>query len=91
METKSIRIIVKGRVQGVGFRHFVYRQAEKLNLTGYAENLYNGDVQVVAQGEEGMLDELVKALRVGPRFASVSNVQAEPIELKEDYPGFYIR
>jgi acylphosphatase len=87
----SLKIIVKGRVQGVGFRYFVYQQAEKLDVKGYAENLYNGDVEIVAQAEKGMLDEFIKAVRVGPRFASVSDLQAEPINLKENFDGFYIK
>jgi acylphosphatase len=78
-------------VQGVGFRWFVCREAEALGLGGYVRNLPSGQVEVVAAGEKGLIDELVKTLRAGPRFASVSDVQLQEIDLHEEFHDFGIR
>ena len=53
MEIKLVRkhIIFKGRVQGVGFRYFCYTEANKMNLTGYVRNLYDGNVEMEVQGD----------------------------------------
>jgi acylphosphatase len=60
------RWIVQGRVQGVGFRWFVWREAERLGLGGFARNLRDGTVEVVSQGPDDALDGLEQALRRGP-------------------------
>ena len=91
MPETAPRIIVSGYVQGVGFRYFVYREAVSLGLTGYTQNLPTGQVEVIACGEQGLVNELIDILRVGPRYASVSDVSAEPIELKEKFRNFNIR
>jgi acylphosphatase len=91
MPGKAVRIIVSGLVQGVGFRYYIYRQANSLGLTGYAENLPSGQVNIIASGEKGLIDELVKSARVGPSYASVSDVQLEEIELEETFKDFGIR
>jgi acylphosphatase len=68
-------IIVAGMVQGVGFRWFTAREAQKLHLAGFARNLANGAVEVEAEGERGMVEELIAVLKVGPRAADVQDVQ----------------
>lgn len=67
--------IVRGRVQGVGFRWAVRRRAEALGLTGFARNLNDGAVEVVARGEAQALDEMEKYLSIGPRMAAVESVE----------------
>ena len=69
------RWIVRGRVQGVGFRWAVRRRAEALGLVGFARNLADGAVEVVARGEPRALDELEHYLAAGPRLASVDTVE----------------
>jgi acylphosphatase len=69
------RFLVHGRVQGVGFRWFVARQATRLGLVGYAQNQADGSVEVVAQGTEAALDTLAQALARGPALAQVTNVE----------------
>ena len=91
MPEKAVKIIVSGLVQGVGFRYFIYRQAKSLGLTGYARNLVNGQVEIVTAGQKGLIDELIKAARVGPSHASVSDVQLEEIELEKPFNDFGIR
>ncbi|MGH7631624.1 MAG: acylphosphatase [Gemmatimonadales bacterium] len=68
------RYLVSGRVQGVGFRWFVLRHAERNGLTGFARNLPDGRVEVVATGDAGAQDRLAAALRAGPGHASVDDV-----------------
>lgn len=73
---KRIEVVVKGRVQGVGFRYFVADRARDLRLVGTVCNLRSGDVQVVAEGDEGGLEALLAALRQGPRMSHVESVHA---------------
>jgi acylphosphatase len=68
------RYLVSGRVQGVGFRWFVLRLAEREHLTGYARNLPDGRVEVVANGDSGTQDRVAQALRRGPPAARVDDV-----------------
>jgi len=60
------RWIARGQVQGVGFRWYVWREAERLGLGGFARNLSDGTVEVVSQGPDEALDRLEQALRRGP-------------------------
>ncbi len=71
------RFLVAGQVQGVGYRWFVARHARGLGLTGYARNLGDGRVEVVASGDESALNELEQLLRRGPANAQVSGVERE--------------
>lgn len=65
---------VKGHVQGVGYRAFCADEAMRMNITGYAKNLDDGRVEVVAEGEEATLRRFVERLREGPSFAVVREV-----------------
>ena len=70
----AVRYIVSGRVQGVGFRWFVMREATRLDLAGYVRNLPDGTVEVVAQGPVPALASLESALHHGPSAARVQSV-----------------
>lgn len=87
---ESLRFIVRGRVQGVGYRYFARRSAESLGLTGFARNLADGSVEVVAEGEPQALLSLEAALRQGPSFALVESLDKAPIAGRGD-AGFHIR
>jgi acylphosphatase len=67
-------IIVRGMVQGVGFRWFTAREAQKLGLAGFVRNLAEGSVEVEAEGERGAVEGLIALLKVGPRAADVRDV-----------------
>jgi len=69
------RFTVTGHVQGVGFRWFVARHARSLGLSGYARNLEDGRVEVLASGEEPALARLEELLRSGPANARVTGVE----------------
>ena len=73
----AVHIVVEGLVQGVWYRWFAARRAEALGLTGYVRNLYDGSVEVEAEGERSLLEELIRELKVGPRSAHVSDMKIE--------------
>jgi acylphosphatase len=69
-----LHFLIQGRVQGVGFRWFVQREASELDLRGWVRNTEDGDVEVLAAGEPADLDELRSTLRRGPRGARVDRL-----------------
>jgi acylphosphatase len=80
--THARRFVVRGRVQGVGFRWFVEREAHILGIAGWVRNNHDGSVEVLAQGTRDQLSGLHSRLREGPRAARVDNVEvleANPI------------
>lgn len=89
-------MVVEGLVQGVGFRWFVARHAQALDVRGYVSNLYNGNVEIEAEGERSLLEELIKQVKVGPRSAHVTNLWLEwkepsPPRAHDEERGFSIR
>jgi acylphosphatase len=85
------RYFVLGIVQGVGFRYFTERAAERLHVSGYTRNLPDGRVEVYAIGTPEQLANLRSALERGPWGASVREVQEEPAEIDPHYEyGFVI-
>jgi acylphosphatase len=69
------RFVVRGRVQGVGFRWFVEREAHILGIAGWVRNNADGSVEILAQGTRDQLTALGSRLREGPRAARVDNVE----------------
>lgn len=76
--------LVKGRVQGVGFRWFVHREAAELGLRGWVRNTDAGHVEVVASGDPEILAELKTALRKGSRGSRVDAVMEQELDDNED-------
>ncbi len=86
------RWVIRGRVQGVGFRWFVMREAERLKLGGYVQNLPDGSVEVVSQGPETALEALEGHLKRGPSHARVDDVARLQVSPELDVPrSFDIR
>jgi acylphosphatase len=69
-----LHFLIRGRVQGVGFRWFVHREASELDLRGWVRNTEDGDVEVVASGSAEELADLRASLRRGPRGSRVDNL-----------------
>ena len=86
----SYRYIVRGRVQGVGYRYFVMREAGALGVSGFARNLPDGTVEVIAEGADEVLAQFEDRLREGPSFATVSALDRSAIAARGDH-GFHIR
>lgn len=73
-EIVRMHAVVRGRVQGVGFRDATWREGRRLGLRGWVRNLLEGTVEVLADGPKNALEELETFLRVGPRMANVTGV-----------------
>jgi acylphosphatase len=86
-----LRAVVAGRVQGVGFRQFVQREATHLDLAGYVRNRPDGTVEVVAEGVQEALGVFVDRLRQGPRSASVSSVGVDWLAATGEFRFFNVR
>lgn len=86
----AYRFVVSGRVQGVGYRYFVLREAEALGVSGFARNQPDGSVEVVAEGGAEALAGLEALLREGPAFAEVEGVAREAIA-ERGASGFHVR
>ena len=86
----SYRYIVRGRVQGVGYRYFVLREAAALGVSGFARNLADGTVEVIAEASDDVLELFEDRLRQGPSFASVKALDRSEVATRGDH-GFHIR
>jgi len=82
-DLQSRRYLISGRVQGVGFRWFVEREAALIGVTGWVRNTENGDVEVMATGTHEQHDTLRRKLQEGPRAARVDHVRESPAPLLE--------
>ncbi len=91
MTKKRAEFRVYGIVQGVGFRYFVYRNATNLGLTGYAKNMFDGTVYVVAEGEEEQLQKLYEYLCVGSSHSYIEKVDAKFSEYEGTFRTFDIK
>lgn len=86
------RIVVRGRVQGVGYRAFVQRVAEELGLTGEVWNRRDGTVELIAQhADEAFLHDLVHRLRQGPGRVEGINLYVEPEAARSGFHVGYTR
>jgi acylphosphatase len=91
VETLAKRFYVSGAVQGVGFRFFAERIAERLGIAGYVKNLFDGRVEVYAIGSEAQLDALKSELRRGPGMAGVDQVAENDAKILPQFShGFTI-
>lgn len=88
---KAVHVVVHGFVQGVGYRYFVLRRAQALGLRGWVRNLYDGTVEVVAEGPEPQLQQLLDALSRGPQGSRVTRVETLWDAPKGQFTHFLIR
>lgn len=87
---KTLKILVSGIVQGVGYRYFCYKKALEYDIKGYAKNLYNGNVEVLAQGKEGLINDFINDIKIGPHYASVKSLNIEEIQTEKVYNEFSV-
>lgn len=83
-------LLVSGLVQGVGYRYYTVLQAKRHQLTGWVKNLYSGEVEIVAEGEQGLITDFIKELRLGPRAAEVTDVAVTWLAATNEFPTFTI-
>jgi acylphosphatase len=87
---KTYHYTISGRVQGVCFRHYTVREAERLGISGTVRNLEDGSVEVFAQGDENRIAKFESFLHIGPRSARVEQVKREVFDQAEVLRGFDI-
>lgn len=85
---RTVRIIVVGRVQGVGFRAWVEREAVARGLSGWVRNRRDGSVEALFSGEAMVVDAMAEACRSGPRMALVEKVTIIDATADGDWRGF---
>ncbi len=90
-EKAQLQAIVRGRVQGVNFRYYTRQQARQLGITGYVRNLWDGTVQVVAEGTRHRLGQLLNWLHTGPSMAFVEKVEAQWLPFGGEFQHFEVR
>ncbi len=88
---QTIKIIIKGKVQGVFFRQGIFDEAQKLGLTGYTKNLPDNSVEIMATGEKPVLDKLLKWAQKGPEKARVDEVDSEILAGVVNFNQFEIK
>lgn len=85
------QIIVKGRVQGVGFRWFTEAEANKFGLKGYVKNRFDGDVEIEVEGEKEIIEQFIKQIKIGNRISRVDDVHLDWSECTDRYSNFQIK
>lgn len=92
MSRRVVRFFVTGRVQGVGFRAYLIRQANALGLVGWARNRLDGSVEALAAGPEDTVAALIAAARRGPLLARVESLREAEADFSElgDATGFTV-
>ncbi|MCX3067505.1 MAG: acylphosphatase [Cetobacterium sp.] len=86
---KTYHFIIKGEVQGVGYRITAYLNATRLGITGSVKNLSNDNVEVFAQGDEKVIDNFKKYLKIGSSMSHVSEIDEDILD-KSEFKDFQI-
>lgn len=86
---KTYHFIVKGEVQGVGYRITAYLNATRLGITGSVKNLSNDDVEVFAQGDEKIIENFKKYLKIGSSMSHVNEIDEEILD-KSEFKDFQV-
>jgi acylphosphatase len=89
--TTRAEILVDGDVQGVGFRYYVRREARRLGVTGYVENLDDGTVKIVGEAQKEKIDQLVERIRSAPSPVNVVSLQLQYVKPTGEYKTFKIK
>ena len=90
-ENQRLHAIVKGMVQGVGFRYFVLEITAGAEITGWVRNTMSGDVEVLAEGQKAALENLLTKLQQGPRSAEVAKVDVTWSTATNEFNGFSVK
>ena len=90
-ENVRLHVIIKGIVQGVGFRFFVFNHGQQLQLNGWVRNRINGAVEVLAEGQRHELEKFLDLICQGPSHAQVEKTEVKWLEAQSDLPPFTVR
>lgn len=91
MEAVRAHVYIEGRVQGVFYRDWTRRQAQKLGLTGWIRNLEDGRVETVFEGPKKMAEEMVKMCKKGPSRANVTHTDVIWEEARGEFRDFVVK
>jgi len=84
-------VFVEGFVQGVSYRWWAQREAERLGLTGWVRNLTDGRVEIVAEGSEDQVNQLIELIKQGPRFSKVEKIDVSWKKAVGEFGRFEVR
>jgi len=87
---KAVKIIVEGKVQGVGFRRYVQNAAQRLGICGFVQNQSDNFVYVEAEGDEDALNQFVDWCKIGPKYAQIVHFEIEIIPVK-NWTEFFVK
>ncbi|MCG9478894.1 MAG: acylphosphatase [Actinomycetia bacterium] len=87
----TFKIILSGRVQGVGFRYFTESRANKYNIKGYVRNTVDNKVEITCQGEDEELKQFIEEIKKGPAFSVVTDISIQPVTNPKNYYSFEIK
>jgi acylphosphatase len=90
-DINTFRIMLSGRVQGVGFRYFVHDLATRFAVKGYVQNTYDNKVEIICQGKKNNLDMFILAVKKGPALSFISEFLMEEIADFSLYDFFIIK
>lgn len=88
MNDVRAHLFISGIVQGVGYRYFAIRKANAYGIAGFAKNLIDGRVEVVAEGGRGLVEQFIEDLRIGPMSAHVTDIRIEWDKPAYEFKGF---
>jgi len=88
---KTMKVILAGRVQGVGFRFFAEDRAQSFGVKGYVRNTIDNKVEIVCQGTENKLELFIMEMKKGPTFAHVREVNIQEIPDSQPFDSFDVR
>jgi len=90
MHKEAVHVLIKGRVQGVGFRYFAQDSALELGLFGWVRNLADGDVEAVAEGRSEDIETWIRRLHQGPSLSRIQAIQTTPQKSQGSFNTFSI-
>jgi acylphosphatase len=88
--SRAFKVRIEGMVQGVGFRYYTEKEANRLGISGWVRNCADGSVETVICGSEDQLNAMLAWLKHGPPSASVSQTDIEPVEIEATPADFQI-
>lgn len=91
MPQSRARLVIKGIVQGVNFRYYTQREALKHNLTGWVQNLADGSVAALFEGEEEDVEAMIQWCHHGPPSARVTELIVQPEEYRGEFQSFSVK
>ncbi|MBU0520028.1 acylphosphatase [bacterium] len=90
MKDVCVHLLIEGRVQGVGFRYFALKCAQKLNVTGWVRNNFDGTVEIEVEGDRSAVEEYIAKIKLGPTWGNVKDLSVEYKSYEGKYSSFEV-